>query len=45
MKYTVFILTFLAYAVNHACRMTLSFNKPNIKMTFGFTPLQLGMEW
>jgi len=29
--------------MNHACRMTLAYNKPNIKNTFGFSPVHLGV--
>lgn len=43
MKYAVYILTYCAYAMNHACRMTLAYNKPNIKNTFGFSPVHLGV--
>lgn len=43
LKYKVYILTFFAYAMNHACRMTLAYNKPNLKISFGLTPVHLGI--
>jgi sugar phosphate permease len=43
MKYTVYVLTYLAYAMNNACRMTLAYNKPNIKLAYGLTPVHLGI--
>lgn len=42
-KNLVYLLTFWAYAMIHACRMTLAYNKPNIKMAFGLTAVDLGM--
>ncbi len=43
MKNTVYVLTYLAYAMNHACRMTYAYNKPNIKTTYGLSPVHLGI--
>ncbi len=43
MKYRVYVLTYLAYAMNSACRMTLAYNKLNIKTAFGLTPIHLGV--
>ncbi len=42
-KNIVYLLTYWAYAMNHACRMTLAYNKPNIKTTFGLTAVDLGI--
>lgn len=43
MKYKVYVLTYLAYAMNFACRMTLAFNKPSIKTSYGLTSFDLGI--
>ena len=43
MKYTVYVLTYFAYAMNHACRMTYAYNKPNVKSAYGLSPVQLGI--
>ena len=43
MKYKVYVLTYFAYAMNHACRMTYSYNKPNIKNSYGLSPVHLGI--
>ncbi len=43
MKNRVYIMTYCAYAMNHACRMTLAYNKPNIRATFGLTAMHLGI--
>ena len=42
-KNKVYIITYFAYAMNHACRMTLAYNKPNIRTTFGLTAIHLGI--
>lgn len=43
MKYRVFILTYLSYAMIQACRMSLAYNKPNIRDSFGLTATHLGL--
>lgn len=43
LKYKVYLLTYFAYAMNHACRMTLAYNKPNVKISYGLTPVHLGI--
>lgn len=42
-KKKVFLLSFLIYASVHAMRMTYSFNKVNIKSTFGINSFFLGI--
>jgi len=42
-KKKVFFLSFLIYASVHAMRMTYSFNKVNIKTTFGINSFFLGI--
>jgi len=43
MKYTVYVLTYFAYAMNHACRMALAYNKPNVKKAYGLSAFDLGI--